>query len=45
MDKKDEIKNQIYLLPDNENDDIYFYEILFYTGLSLNAGTDSNVKI
>ena len=44
MDKKDELKKQIYILPDNENDDIYFYEILFYTGLSLNSGTDSNVK-
>ena len=43
MDKKDELKMQIHLLPDNENDDIYFYEILFFTGLSLNAGTESNV--
>jgi len=43
MDKKDELKKQIHLLAENENDDLYFYEILFYTGLSLNAGTESNV--
>jgi hypothetical protein len=43
MDKKDELKKQIHLLANNENDDLYFYEILFYTGLSLNAGTESNV--
>lgn len=43
MDKRDELKTRVYSLPDNENDDIYFYEILFYTGARFNAGTDSNV--
>ena len=43
MDKKDELKTTIRTLP--EIDDIYFYEIIFYTGSGLNAGTHSNVNI
>jgi hypothetical protein len=35
----------IKILPDNECDDIYFYELLFYTGSRVNAGTDSVVII
>jgi polycystin 1L2 len=41
MDKKDKYKNRIKILADS--DDIYFYEIIFYTGSRLNAGTSSNV--
>ena len=44
-DKKDKKKTMIYIIPDNEYDDVYFYEILFYTGTRLNAGTDSIVII
>ena len=43
MDRKDKIKNMIKLLPDNQSDDIYFYEIIFYTGASPFSATDSNV--
>jgi len=45
MDKKDKIKNMIKILPDNECDDIYFYEILFYTGDRFNAETESVVYL
>jgi hypothetical protein len=45
MDKKDNQKTMINIMPENECDDIYFYEILFYTGSRLNAGTDSIVNI
>lgn len=44
MDKKDKLKTMIKLLPDNEPDDIYFYEILFYTGARPFSETDSNVN-
>jgi hypothetical protein len=43
MDKKDKIKNMIKLFPDNQPDDIYFYEVIFYTGARPFSGTDSNV--
>ena len=43
MDKKDKLKTMIKILPDNEPDDIYFYEILFYTGARPFSETDSNV--
>ncbi len=45
MDKKDNQKTMINIMPENECDDVYFYEILFYTGSRLNAGTDSIVNI
>jgi len=45
QDQKDKIKNAIKILPDNEPDDIYFYEIVFYTGSRVFAETDSNVII
>jgi len=44
-DKKDKRKTMIKILPDNECDDIYFYEVLFYTGDRFNAGTDSVVSL
>lgn len=44
MDKKDERKKEIKLLIENEKDDIYFYEIIFYTGSRFNAATQSNVR-
>jgi len=44
MDRKDKLRNMIKLLPDNQSDDIYFYEIIFYTGARLFAQTDSNVR-
>ena len=43
QDKKDRLKTMIKILPDNECDDIYFYELMFYTGSRVNAGTDSVV--
>lgn len=47
MDKKDKLKSQIKLLTNDllNSNDIYFYEIIFYTGNRLNAGTRSNVKL
>lgn len=45
QDKKDKLKNAIKILPDNEPDDIYFYEILFYTGARPFSETDSNVNL
>lgn len=45
QDKKDKLKNAIKILPDNEPDDIYFYEICFYTGARPFSETDSNVNI
>lgn len=45
MDKNDKLKTIIKILPDNDKDDIYFYEILFYTGSRPDAGTNSNVFI
>jgi hypothetical protein len=45
QDRKDRLKTMIKILPDNECDDIYFYELLFYTGSRVNAGTDSVVII
>jgi hypothetical protein len=44
MDRKDKLRNMIKLLPDNQSDDIYFYEIIFYTGARPFAQTDSNVR-
>ena len=44
MDKKDKKKAMISIFPDNEYDDIYFYEILFYTGTRMNSATDSTVR-
>ena len=44
MDKKDKLKTMISIFPDNEYDDVYFYEILFHTGTRMNAGTDSTVN-
>ena len=43
MDRRDKLKTMIKILPDNECDDIYFYELLFYTGSRVNAATDSTV--
>lgn len=45
QDQKDKIKNAIKILPDNEPDDIYFYEIVFYTGARPFSETDSNVSL
>lgn len=45
MDRKDKSKNMIKLLPDNESDDVYFYEIIFYTGGRPFSETDSNVCV
>lgn len=45
MDRRDKLKTMIKILPDNECDDIYFYELLFYTGSRVNAATDSVVII
>ena len=44
MDRKDKKRNMIKLLPDNQSDDIYFYEIIFYTGARPFSETDSNVS-
>ena len=44
MDRKDKLRNMIKLLPDNQSDDVYFYEIIFYTGARPFAQTDSNVR-
>lgn len=43
-DKRDKIKNMIKILPDNEADDIYFYEVMFTTGARPFSETDSNVN-
>lgn len=45
MDRKDKVKNMIKLFPENESDDVYFYEIIFFTGGRPFSGTDSNVCI
>lgn len=45
MDYQDTLKANIYLLADNNPDDQYFYEIIFYTGGRRNAGTNSKVKL
>ena len=45
MDNKDKLKTNIKILNDLDySDDIYFYEIIFYTGNRFNAGTKSNIK-
>jgi len=45
MDKKDKKRNMIKLLADNQSDDVYFYEIIFYTGSRPFSETDSNVSL
>ena len=45
MDKKDKLKTRIRILPDNDINDIYFYELIIHTGKRINAGTESNVKL
>ncbi len=44
MDRWDVAKTRIYLLDDNDPDELYFYEILVYTGRRINSGTESNVR-
>ena len=44
-DKKDKLRTIIRSIEDNESDDDYFYEIIFYTGTRFNAGTDSNLRL
>ncbi|CAD5112526.1 DgyrCDS1737 [Dimorphilus gyrociliatus] len=43
-DKQDVMKLGVSPLKDNAPDDKYLYEIIFYTGMRKNAGTDSNVQ-
>ena len=43
MDKRDELKTRIKVFNESSKDDIYFYEIIFYTGNRMNAGTESNI--
>jgi hypothetical protein len=45
MDRKDRLRNLIKILPENESDDTYFYEIIFYTGARPFSETDSNVSL
>lgn len=44
MDKKDAQKSSIKLMKDNCKNDVYFYEVLFYTGSSFESATDSTVS-
>lgn len=44
MDSRDKLKNCIKLLKDNHPNDVYFYEVLFYTGSSIDSATDSTVR-
>lgn len=43
MDKRDEKKRKIYLLADNQSSDMYFYEMIVFTGNRRDAGTKSKV--
>jgi hypothetical protein len=43
LDRRDASKTRIYLLNDNDPDDLYFYEIIVFNGRRLNSGTESNV--
>jgi len=44
-DKKDQVKLGVTPLPDNDPEDKYLYEVVVYTGMRKNAGTDSKVHI
>ena len=44
LDYRDTFKSQIHLLKDNDLEDLYFYELMVFTGNRQGAGTDSNVR-
>ena len=44
MDHKDKAKSNINVLLDNNITDLYFYELIFYTGSRRDASTESNVS-
>ena len=45
MDREDSKKTQVYILEDNCVDDLYFYEMIVFTGNRKDAGTDSKVSL
>ena len=45
QDKKDKLKNKIYLMKDSSQNLNYYYEIVFFTGSRLDSGTKSNVYL
>jgi hypothetical protein len=42
-DRKDKSKTNVYLMEDNNANDLYFYELIVITGTRKGAGTESNV--
>ena len=44
LDKRDDYKRRIFLLEDNSDTDLYFYEMIVFTGNRFDAGTKSKVK-
>ena len=44
MDKRDSIKTKLYLLRDNDPFNLYYYEMIVFTGNRKDAGTESKVN-
>jgi hypothetical protein len=43
QDRRDRLKSKIHILEDNDPFDLYFYEMIVYTGSRKDAGTESQV--